>query len=544
MTDIADALRYLTDEERAELDALLAADMDARPWVPLEGPQTMAYESEADIVGYGGAAGGGKTDLIAGLTLTKHKRALIVRREKAQTEGVVQRLVEIVKTTDGYNSQKGAWRLPNAAGTLVEFAGLDNPGDEKRWQGRPHDLKAFDEVTEQREQQVRFVMGWNRSNDPSVKSKMLMTFNPPTTSEGRWVIDFFGPWLDKKHPMYPVPPGEIRYAAMLPDGRGGSKDRWLERGDPFVLVEGEPCYEFDPTEYRPEDIIEPKSRTFIPARLTDNPYYMATGYMSTLQSLPEPLRSQMLYGDFQAGIEDDAWQVVPTAWVEAAQARWRDRSPKGEMLALGVDVARGGRDNTVAAPRHAVPGGTNLWFDRPRLLPGKETPDGQATAGLVVSVLRDDAPILIDVIGVGSSPYDVLKSMNLQVHGINVSEAATSTDQSGRLTFFNLRSQLVWKMREALDPRNDTGIALPPDPQLLRELCSFRWSVSGKTVKVESREEIIKRIGKSPDLASAYILALIDVPKLKVMRAAKMRDEVVNYDPIAVFTDYDPMAAM
>ena len=36
--------------------------------------------------------------------------------------------------------------------------------------------------------------------------------------------------------------------------------------------------------------------------MTDNPYYMASGYIATLQSLPEPLRSQMLFGDFLAGI--------------------------------------------------------------------------------------------------------------------------------------------------------------------------------------------------------------------------------------------------
>ena len=35
--------------------------------------------------------------------------------------------------------------------------------------------------------------------------------------------------------------------------------------------------------------------------------------MATLQSLPEPLRSQMLYGDFNAGTEDDSMQVIPTA---------------------------------------------------------------------------------------------------------------------------------------------------------------------------------------------------------------------------------------
>jgi hypothetical protein len=69
------------------------------------------------------------------------------------------------------------------------------------------------------------------------------------------------------------------------------------------------------------------SRTFIPSRVSDNPYLMGTGYMTQLQSLPEPLRSQMLYGDFHAGVQDDPWQVIPTAWVEAAMARWKRPRP-------------------------------------------------------------------------------------------------------------------------------------------------------------------------------------------------------------------------
>lgn len=289
----------------------LARELKRRnPWRPLPGPQSKAYESKADIVGYGGAAGGGKTDLSAGVILTRSERALFIRREKAQTEGVIQRLAEIVGGTVGYNSQKAIWRIPERG--LVEFGGLDNPGDERRWQGRPHDKKIFDEVTEMREQQVRFIMGWCRTSNPKIHAQVIMTFNPPTTSEGRWVIDFFAPWLDKSHPLYPTAPGELRYCAMLPDGTGNSRDMWLDRPDQFVLVDGAPCYDFNPKDYKPELIITPKSRTFIPARLTDNPYYMASGYMATLQSLPEPLRSQMLYGDFAAGVEDDPWQVIPT----------------------------------------------------------------------------------------------------------------------------------------------------------------------------------------------------------------------------------------
>jgi hypothetical protein len=505
-------------------------------WRPLPGPQTMAYESKADIVGYGGAAGGGKTDLAAGLILTCSERAAFFRREKAQTEGVIQRLTEILgNSSTGFNSTKGIWRIPDRG--LCEFGGLDNLGDERRWQGRPHDKKIFDEVTEMREKQVRFVMGWNRSSNADLHAKVLMTFNPPTTSEGRWVIEFYGPWLDKSNKLYPTPPGELRYAAMLPDQDGTSRDMWLDSdgqqltGAKFVLVDGRVTYDFDPADFTPEQIIEPKSRTFIPAKLTDNPYYMASGYMSTLQSLPEPLRSQMLYGDFDAGVTDNPWQVIPTAWVKAAQARWVERSPRGEMLSMGVDVARGGQDKTLIGTRHKTEA-TKYWFDRLHVHPGANTPSGNIVAGLVIGVRRDHAPIHIDVIGVGASPYDVLNEAGLDVYGVNVSEKATALDKSGRLSFLNMRSQLWWQFRELLDPEADNGVALPPDKELEAELCAPIWGMSGMTIQVESREDIVKRVNRSPDRATAVILAAIDTPKIRMLGALRSSaPPCLDHDP-------------
>ena len=535
------ALAELTPEERAEIDALIAEDIADMPWRPLDGPQRMAYESQADIIGYGGAAGGGKTDLICGKVQTQHRRSLVVRREKAQTEGVIQRQMAILGTTDGFNSQKSIWRLPGSR--ICEFAGLDNPGDERRWQGRDHGLKAFDEVTEMREQQVRFVMGWNRTSDPNEHAQVLMTFNPPTTSEGRWVIDFFGPWLNEAHPLYPTPPGALRYAAMLPDGNGGSKDRWVDSPDPFVLINGEPFYDFDPKSYKPTEIIKPKSRTFIPSRLTDNPFYMATGYMSTLQALPEPLRSQMLNGDFNAGVEDSQWQVIPTEWVELAQARWTALSPKPPMDSIGLDVARGGKDNTVLIKRHG------WWFDKPVWEPGKSTPNGPMVAALAIGNKRDDAVIHIDVIGVGASPYDFLVNAKQDVIGVNVSHASQGRDKSGMLEFKNLRSELIWRAREAFDPEANNGIAIPPDPRLKADLCAFTWTLQGRAIYVEGREEVEERIGRSPDWASAFFLALMDTPKkqamIDLMAGGRSRSITDDYDPMAcmqkvVRSDYDP----
>ncbi len=497
-----------SSKERAALERqlLLLRELKRRhPWSPLPGPQSMAYASQAKIIGYGGAAGGGKTDLACGKALTKHRKVMMLRRVGTELTGIEDRLEELIGNKLGYNGQKKIWRTqrPDGKPLQIEFASLPNPGDERGYQGRPHDLLVFDEAANFLEAQVRFLLGWLRSVDPGQQCQALLTFNPPTSAEGRWIIDFFAPWLDPKHPC-PAQPGELRWFAMV-DG----KEIEVVDGTPF-LHDGE--------------TITPESRTFIPSRIADNPYLMGTGYMATLQALPEPLRSQMLYGDFQAGIEDDAMQVIPTAWVETAMARWKRRDTKPRMDSMGVDVARGGKDNTIIARRHG------WWFDELLAYPGTQTPDGPTVAGLVIAARRDNAPIHIDVIGVGASPYDFLMQANQTTVGVNVAEASDATDKSGRLTFANLRSQYWWQIREALDPAANNGIALPPDQRLLADLCAPRWRLQGKTIYVESRDEIIKRIGRSPDYASAVILGLIDTPRVEDLPGASTRASS-SYDP-------------
>ena len=529
--EIRAAERYLTEVERAELHKLLEIDVQQSIWRPLPGPQTLAYESTADIIGFGGAAGGGKSDLAIGRALMKAFEVLIMRREGTQLQGIEERMRKLLGNDDGYNSTKRVWRDAGPRNVLVEFGSCPNLGDEQRQQGRPHDLLVFDEAANFLEQQVRFLLGWNRSTREGVQSQALLTFNPPTSVEGRWIIDFFGPWLDKRHPLYPTPPGEIRLAITLPSENGTSRDVWVDRADPGVLVNGEMVYDFDPAAYAVEDIIVPQSRTFIPSRISDNPYLAQSGYLRVLQAMPEPLRSQMLLGDFSAGMQDDPWQVIPTQWVEAAQARWVDKSPRGEMVSMGVDVARGGKDNTTIATRHTPVDGAGIWIDRLKLYAGTETPDGPMVAGLVIAARRDDAPVHIDVIGVGASPYDTLNAMQIQVAGINVSEKALGSDKSGRLRFFNQRSELWWRMREALDPANDMGVALPPDKDLMVELCTPTWQMSGLVIKVASREEIYDKIRRSVDRAVAVILAMIDTPKRPKGRTSSSAAVRREYDP-------------
>ena len=518
-----------------ELRALL--DAGAPLWLPDPDnePQVIAYLSDAKVIGYGGAAGGGKSDLGIGKALNQHNRSFILRRVGTELQPIVDRLTEVFGNKDGYTGgNKQRWTLPGKRGDLIDFGAAPNLGDEQKYQGKPHDFKFFDEVTNFLLDQVLFLKTWLRNtNYPNIKNEVLMTFNPPQDAEGRWVIDYFGPWLNTRHEN-PAANGELRYFVTI-------KKESVEVDDqsPCVLVNDDIVYDFDPADYAPAEIILPEARTFIPSRVTDNRYQTAD-YMATLQSLPEPLRSQMLNGDFMAGVQDDEWQVIPTAWVETAMQRWRemDKRKKAVMDSVGVDVARGGADNTIIMRRHE-----DMFFDEPLAYPGKQTPDGATVMALIAAAIRDDAGVHVDVVGVGSSPYDFLKIARFRVVGVNGGEAAKGEvdKASGRLGFVNMKSMLWWRMREALDPENNTGIALPPERQLLLDLTAPRWKPQGAKIKVETRDEIIKRIGRSPDWGSACVLANMSTPRISNLRNQPVEQQ--GHDPMAIdaVTGYDPM---
>lgn len=450
---------------------------EATRWQPLPGPQTLALETEADVLFYGGAAGGGKTDLAIGLAGTLHRRSIIFRRIYKSLTAIIERSRAVYGLTGHY--VEGEWKLPDDR--VVWFDSLQHEADKEKHQGQPHDLYVFDELPEFTESQFRFVIGWNRTTVEGQRCRVVATGNPPTDSDGEWVIRYFAPWLDDSHPN-PARPGELRWFTTQ-----GGKDVEVARNWRGVDEFGQG--------------IVPKSRTFIPARLIDNPILLRTGYMATLQAMPEPLRSQMLFGDFKAGREDNAFQVVPSAWVEAAMKRWQPKPP-GSQDALGVDVARGGKDKTVIAPRHGH------WFGPLKRHPGKSTPDSRVTATLVLLERLDDSVANIDVIGVGSGPYDALRdAIADKAVAMNGAEKSIAKDKSGKLGFVNQRAEWWWKMREGLDPASGQDLELPPDPELKADLCAPRWKPTPRGIQIEEKAEIIKRIGRSPDAGDAVVNA-------------------------------------
>jgi hypothetical protein len=458
-------------------------------WEPLAGPQTLAVESEADETLYGGAAGGGKSDWLLGTALTRHRRSIIFRREYPQVRALAERSKEIIRDEGVFNQTELLWRLADER--TLEFGAVQHDQDKDKYQGRPHDFIGFDEGAHFTEAVYLFLTGWLRTTDPGQRCRIGIASNPPTDTEGEWLIRRWAAWLDAGHP-HPARPGELRWYAMV-DGKE------VERPDGTPFAHG-------------GETITPRSRTFIPARVTDNPHLLETGYVATLQAMPEPLRSQLLYGDFTIGLADDEWQVIPAAWVRAAQARWTERRPTVEeegrvvpvpLSQIGADVAQGGSDNTVLARRYGD------WFAEPEVHPGSSVPDAAANATRIERALLEGGIAAIDSDGIGSSTYHLLVALvgRKRVAAYRGSARTTTRDRSGVLGFVNVRAAAWWALRDALDPSHGARIALPPNRELRAELCAARYEKQSNGIKIEDKDETKKRIGRSPDLGDAYVMA-------------------------------------
>lgn len=486
--DLLQRLGAMDEKARADVAKEVLDATRELKWVPNPGPQTDAYFCPADVMLYGGEAGGGKSSLLNGLSQTQHRRSLLMRRQYTDLGALIEEAKQINGGAQGFNGQPPP-KLRTADGRLINFGAAKALGDEQTWQGQAHDLLGLDEAVQFLEAQVRFLMGWVRVG-PGVpetqRCRTILATNPPVDAAGQWIIGMFRPWLDITHEN-PAKHGELRWYVTDPDGND------------MEVAGADDIKEWDGKRYLPE------SRTFIRASLSDNPFLVDTGYQSKLDALPEPLRSAVRDGNFMAAREDDEWQVIPSAWVRAAQNRWKADDVRGlKMTAMGVDVAQGGADQTVIAMRHGT------WFDHLQVKKGAETPDSPSVAALIMTHRRDGAVVIVDVGGgYGGGVVSWLKENEITAKGFNAAKQSTATSSDSQLRFVNKRAESWWRLREALDPAQEGGspIALPPDEQLVADLTAPTWQLRTNGVQIESKEDVKKRLGRSTDRADAVIMA-------------------------------------
>lgn len=343
----------------------------------------------------------------------------------------------------------------------------------------------IDEAAQVPEKMVRMLMGWLRTDKEGQRCRVVLGSNPPLDSTGDWLIGYFAPWLDPTYPN-PAQEGELRY--FLPKDGGGDRE----------------CSADERTEIHGIKV-RPQSRTFISSSFTDNPYYNAEDYAKSLAGLPDAQRGVLISGSFLMDRSDDVWQSIPTQWVKEAQERWTSTPPMGvPMCSIGVDIAQGGADDTVIAPRY------DGYFSSLTVVPGSKTPDGKTAAGVIVSKRMDQAKVIVDIGGGwGGDCYAALRENGIDASSYMGVKPATGRTVDGQLGFTNIRTRSYWRLREALDPSQPGGspIMLPRDAILLADLCAPKYSITPNGIKLESKEDVVKRLGRSPDRGDAVVMA-------------------------------------
>lgn len=230
--------------------------------------------------------------------------------------------------------------------------------------------------------------------------------------------------------------------------------------------------------------------------------------------------------------KESADTLIPGYWVDLAVERWKVFKQQGFKVAtglkLGVDVAGMGRDSSAFVPRYGD------LVDTITMVHSGGKANHMEIAGRTKVILQQatdayvgkKAQAFIDTIGEGAGVYSRLDEQGQKgVFSVKFSEGAKDenandlTDVTEQYTFANMRAYLFWAVRDWLDPSKNSQAMLPPDDELKAELTEIKWKFqsSGKII-IEPKEDIKKRLGKSPDKSDALANTFYPVPVEVVQR--------------------------
>jgi len=201
--------------------------------------------------------------------------------------------------------------------------------------------------------------------------------------------------------------------------------------------------------------------------------------------------------------EDEEFTVIPVyIWNAASATEDWPQVDNIDDVSIGVDVARFGDDTSVIAI---------TIKDKLVEIKSLRKMDTTQVTDWIDNIVRNNfkkidnwkgIPMNIDAIGVGSGVADQLRNNKnyTNVRDFKVSEAAKKSDK-----FINKRAEMYWNTREGLnDGRYKIGFH---DEELENEITSIRYEFKNGKMKVEAKEKIRKRTGKSPDKSDAVCMA-------------------------------------
>jgi predicted phage terminase large subunit-like protein len=332
---------------------------------PQPGPQEKFLAGKANIILYGGAAGGGKT---YGLLLDPIRYvhnpqfgAVIFRRTSVQlkNEGSIWDTSETLYPLLGAKGFRHSleWRFPS--GAKIKMSHMEHDKNRFDWKGAQIPWIGWEEVTEFSEKQFWYLFSRTRSTS-GVPGQMRGTCNPDPDSFIARLVEW---WIDPKTGYgIAARSGVIRWFIRL-----GDEIKWGDTREELIAQHGAD--------------FEPKSLTFIMSNVYDNKILLQNdpNYLATLKSLPLVDREQLLKGN---------WLIRPAA---------------------GLVFKRSYFEIVDAAPAE-VSGRVRYW-DRAATPITPSTPDPDATVGVKMS--RDRAGIFYieHVEKMFASAYQVDKAM-------------------------------------------------------------------------------------------------------------------------------------
>lgn len=169
---------------------------------------------------------------------------------------------------------------------------------------------------------------------------------------------------------------------------------------------------------------------------------------------------------------------------------------------LGVDVGGGG-DETVIRERRGPVAGREWRHHSDR---------SEEIAPLVLHAIRETGAtaVKIDRIGVGAGLIGELRNMGSNgLHKARIVPVNVAENAHDEVKFANLRAQIWWEIGRINAERRLWDLSgMENADTTCAQLLAPRWSTDTKgRIIIERKDEVIKRLGRSPDNADALLLA-------------------------------------
>lgn len=426
-----------------------------------------------DEILYGGSAGGGKTYALSikalglnnvGISHPEY-RGLIIRKSFEDLDTVLKYQSRIYRETSRpqaeWKPQAKEWVWPN--GATVSMGYLATKSDLDRYTGNEYSFIGVEEIADTIPD-----LGWwqllvsrTRSDIPGLKPITCATANP----KGKGFAWMQAHW------------------SVAPDGKSTFQEIWTERLELGGIV------------------IEPRrtTRRYIQSLITDNTLWaedQRAAYMAKLAQMSEQDRNALLFGRWDYASADDL--LLHPAMVAEAYERilLPDRLKVGRRI-IGCDPAHKGKDTTVLIHRKL-----DTAF---RLQRWAKLDSMQLAHKLKTEIDRasdeDGVPPVVNIdYAHGTGPSDRLRELGYAVNTIHF--AGKPLDPA---KYLNKRAEMYGEMSEAIEASDHYRI--PPDPALKAQLSAIMIDRdSSGRMKLQSKEEIKKAVGRSPDEADALAL--------------------------------------